>query len=70
MSTGSAAAKLRDAEQRLARVWRRTRTAWQDDNARAFEERTLRPLTHRLRTTERVLGQLTALLQQMRRDCE
>jgi hypothetical protein len=50
-------------------AWSRTLESWRDPVARAFEERRLRPVEPRIRSTVAAMEKIEALLDAARREC-
>ena len=70
MSVQAGSAKLKRAAKDLQTRWNETRYDWHDENSRQFEEHFLKPLFARLRTAEHALGNMSEILNKVRRDCE
>ena len=70
MSVYAGRAKIKNASKELRIRWNETRSLWQDEVGRAFEERHLDPLLSKLRKAEEAMLHMDEMLNQLRRDCK
>ena len=54
----------------LVNIWTGTKVHWNDENARAFEEKYLHSLEMDVKVAASAMDQMAALLSQIRRECE
>lgn len=62
--------QLAKALRQLLGQWEETRMAWDDAQAREFEDTYLVPLQMELRKTSAAMSHVAAILEKIRRDCE
>jgi hypothetical protein len=65
-SRGKLASSMRD----LMALWSSTQVHWNDANSQRFEETFLKPLEMDLKVAASAMDQMSALLSQIRRECE
>lgn len=70
MGVYEARGQLGKSLKQIHSLWSRTRTEWDDANARNFEERFLVPLEKDLRSAVAAMDHMATILSQARRDCE
>lgn len=70
MSMGAGMARMERARKDLLADWQRTRQSWRDTMADRFEKTYLEPTDADVRQTVEAMEQLSAMLEQARRDCE
>jgi hypothetical protein len=70
MSAAAGLGKLKQAGKDLRSHWEEARAEWHDNNAVRFEEEYIGPLLARVRKVELLLSHMTAVLQEVRHDCE
>jgi len=70
MSLHTGQANLRKAAKDLSARWGEVRTVWRDDVAKKFEELYIVPLTRELRVSQEAMAHMTAVVAQIRQDCE
>ncbi len=61
--------QLNKAMRQLLEEWHQASTVWDDAARRRFEERYLEPLRMDVRNAAEGMGQIAALLDQIRREC-
>jgi len=69
VSAAAAAIRIRQAHKDFLRIFREVRERWDDDTARAFEERVVEPLEGQVRTATAALDGLRETLARVRSDC-
>jgi hypothetical protein len=69
MSVAAATIKIRQAHKDFLRVYAEIRERWDDDTARAFDERVVEPLEGQLRTACSSLDRIREALVRARGDC-
>ena len=69
MSITSARLRIHGEYRDLMIAWSRTLESWRDPVALAFEERRLRPVEPRIRSTVAAMEKIEALLDAARREC-
>lgn len=62
--------QLNKAMRQLLERWHEASMAWDDSASRRFEERYLAPLRMEVRNAGEAMGQMAALLDQIRRECK
>jgi len=62
--------QLSKAMRQMLGQWEETRMAWDDAQAREFEEKYLIPLQMDLRNASAAMAHMAAILEKIRRDCE
>lgn len=62
--------QLAKAIKTLTMRWQETRMSWDDQLARRFEERFLKPLEMDLRSAVGAMEHMATMLHQIHRDCE
>lgn len=70
MSISSGRGILIDAHKELVRAFDRVRQTWDDQNARQFEERYVRPLDNQVRLAVTAMQQLADAAHAAKRDCD
>jgi hypothetical protein len=65
-SKGKLSSSMRD----LMNLWSNTKLTWNDVNSEKFEETFLRPLELDMRNAAGAMDQMSALLSQLKRECE
>ncbi len=61
--------QLNKAFKQLLSRWEETKMSWNDSVSAEFEDRYILPLQDALKATHGALGEMSALLEQIRRDC-
>ena len=69
MSVAAATIKIRQAHKDFLRAYAEIRERWDDDTARAFDERVVDPLEAQLRTACTALDRIRESLVRARNDC-
>jgi hypothetical protein len=69
MGVHESSGQITKALKQLLIAWDETRAMWDDAKSREFEERFLLPLRMEIRNSAGALGEMAALLDQIRRDC-
>ncbi len=69
MSMTSARLRIHGDYRDLMHAWARTTERWRDPVARAFEERRLRPVEAKIRSTVTAMEKIEGLLASARREC-
>ena len=70
MSVTASLGKLKNAAKDLHLQWSEVQAFWYDENARHLQTNYLEPLLARVRMVELAMGQIAAVLQKARHDCE
>lgn len=69
MSLSSARARMVASHRDLLKAWQKVSESWQDDTARAFEERSIDPIDKQLRAALNAIDTMQDTLRRVRAEC-